>query len=74
MVERVAEDAYGRTLLLRIDRPAPGLASLVVGQRGRVSLEAVLYGDQAAAVAAREQPAWRSFLLAHLATDDAGRS
>jgi uncharacterized protein YndB with AHSA1/START domain len=73
VVERVAEDAYGRTLLLRIDRPAPGLASLVVGQRGRVSLEAALYGDQAAAVAAREQPAWRSFLQARPATG-AGRS
>jgi hypothetical protein len=53
----------GHSLLLRVERPVPGLANVfVLGDGGWVGLEACLYGDRAAAVAARLEPRWRRFM------------
>ena len=62
MVERAGDDAYGRGLLLRLDRPGPGLAELfVLARSGPLGLQARLYGDDRAEVAARQQPAWAAW-------------
>jgi uncharacterized protein YndB with AHSA1/START domain len=47
--------------LLRLDKPAPGVAALgtfTMGGPSMVALNFYLYGDQAAATAAHERPAW----------------
>jgi hypothetical protein len=50
-------------VLLRVDAPAPGLAHvLVAGERGRTTLQAALFGADAAAIAAREQPPWQGWM------------
>jgi uncharacterized protein YndB with AHSA1/START domain len=63
VVERVVDGGADHSLLLRVERPVPGLANVfVLGNGGWVGLEACLYGDGAAAVAARLEPRWRRFL------------
>jgi uncharacterized protein YndB with AHSA1/START domain len=65
VVERAGDDAYGRSLLLRLDRPGPGLAELfVLGRAGPLGLQARLYGDDRAERAAHLQPAWEAWLRA----------
>jgi uncharacterized protein YndB with AHSA1/START domain len=65
VVERAGDDAYGRSLLLRLDRPGPGLAELfVLGQAGPLGLQIRLYGDDRAEVVARQQPAWEAWMRA----------
>lgn len=62
-VERVVDGKWHRGLLLRLEQPAPGLAhALVYGDRGGATVQACLYGDEGAAVAAREQPAWQEWM------------
>lgn len=59
VLEHSTEDPYD--ILLRIDQPAPGVAALGVFNCGGPSMIALgfyLYGDQAAAVAARVTPLW----------------
>jgi uncharacterized protein YndB with AHSA1/START domain len=73
--DRVAADAPGlagvvehvddTTLVLRLDRPAPGIGVVAAGSPGDVvytQLSASLFGDEAEAIAAREQPAWRTWM------------
>jgi hypothetical protein len=51
--------------MLRIDRPAPGIAHLFAMPMGPsvcVPVRFYLFGDQAAAVAAREEPVWQSWI------------
>jgi uncharacterized protein YndB with AHSA1/START domain len=76
VVERVGDDAYGHSLLLRLERPGPGLAELgPVGRDGALGLQARLYGDDRAEIAAAEQPAWAAWLRARFpgaATPGAG--
>jgi len=64
VVERKSEGgAHMRDLLVRIEDPRPGLASVSVFTEQRfVSVQACLYGDDAAAVAEREEPAWRTWM------------
>jgi uncharacterized protein YndB with AHSA1/START domain len=52
-------------ILLRLDRPGPGVAALGTfsfGGQSMVALNLYLYGDQAAATVARETPLWQAWL------------
>jgi uncharacterized protein YndB with AHSA1/START domain len=51
--------------LLRVDRPAPGAVFVTAcpfGEKAFVTVNIYLYGDTAAAVAAREQSAWTAWM------------
>lgn len=66
-VEQVGPDDHPE-LLLRLDAPAPGIAHLfAMPMGGQVYLPVRLYlfGDQPAAVAAREEPAWQAWMARH---------
>lgn len=72
VVEWVIDERRHRGVLLRIDEPAPGLAHvLVYGDAGWATLQACVYGDEAAAIAAREEPAWRDWMETRFASDRA---
>lgn len=50
---------------LLIDKPAPGTALIAlerIGTRNQVSVWSYLYGDEGAAAAARDEPAWQQWL------------
>lgn len=52
-------------LLLRLDEPAPGLALLGAyawGGKTHAAISLYLFGDRAAAVAARDEPLWQSWM------------
>jgi|SRR5262245_24853305 len=54
-----------QTLLLRIDEPAPGIVSAFShtdGKKVYVGMDFLLYGDGAAAAAARVEPQWQAWL------------
>jgi hypothetical protein len=54
--------------VLRIEAPAPGFAMIgafVWNEAAHVSLTLYLYGEGAAAAAAREEPAWRAWMAEH---------
>jgi uncharacterized protein YndB with AHSA1/START domain len=72
-VEQVGEGEYPEELLLRLDEPAPGIAHLFampMGGQVYLSVRFYLYGDQAAAVAAREEPRWQAWMNDHFAAVD----
>jgi uncharacterized protein YndB with AHSA1/START domain len=73
-VEHAAEGRWRRDLLLRLERPAPGLAAVSVwGEVGMVLVQAVLFGDGADVVAAEQEGAWQEWLESQLgATAGAG--
>jgi len=63
-VERIVEGTQPHALL-RIDAPLPGIAAPIVyplDDRVLTSLGIYLYGDDAPAVAAREEPAWQAWM------------
>ena len=63
-VERLVEGTLPHALL-RIDDPLPGIATPIVytmGDQVMTSLGIYLYGDDAPAVAAREDPAWQAWM------------
>ena len=65
IVERVGEEAYPEELLLRLDKPAPGIAHLfamAMGGQVFLSMRIFLYGNQAAAAVARDEPLWQAWL------------
>jgi len=65
VVEWLADGKYHDGLMLRIDRPAPGTALIFVNSwRDSVftNLQVHLFGNEAAAVATREEPAWRAWM------------
>lgn len=65
VVERVGESDYPEELLLRLDRPAPGIAHLfAMPMSGQVFLPMRLffYGDRAREEAARAEPQWQAWL------------
>lgn len=69
VVERIIDDRWHRGMLLRLADPAPGLAFvLVFGDGGWSTIQACVYGDDAAATAAREEPAWREWMEAWSST------
>lgn len=69
VVEYLSECPYDA--LLRVDQPGPGIAALGTvnfGGQTLVALNFYLYGDQAAATAARETPRWESWIQQHFPT------
>lgn len=72
VVETVVDKKWHRGLQLRIEEPAPGLVhALAFGERGWMTLQACLYGEQGAAVAQREEPAWQAWMRERLPAGDA---
>jgi uncharacterized protein YndB with AHSA1/START domain len=70
LVERVGQPEYPEELLLRLDQPAPGLAHLFampMGGQVYLPIRIFLYGDRAAAAAARDEPAWQAWTSEHFA-------
>ncbi len=69
LVERVGEEPYAEELLLRLDKPEPGLAYLFAGSMGGgqvfLSVAFSLFGDRAAAAVARDEPLWRAWMGEH---------
>jgi hypothetical protein len=68
IVENASEGEQKHFMLLRIDKPAPGVLSLGAfpcGGPTMVSIGFFLYGDGAAAVAAREEPLWQAWMSKH---------
>jgi hypothetical protein len=63
-IERVGEGEHPE-LLLRLSEPAPGLLhafAMEMGGQVLVPLRVFLYGDTAASVAERAEPAWQGWL------------
>ena len=63
VVEHVSEDPVG--VLLRLDTPGPGIATLFTiefGDMVMVAVSAYLYGDDGAQVVARETPLWQAWM------------
>ena len=74
VVEPLAEIPHGRRLLLRLDEPTSGAALLGVYNCGGVAMGSVnvyFYGDEAAQVVERDEPAWRAWMEAKFPTADA---
>jgi uncharacterized protein YndB with AHSA1/START domain len=64
VVECVGAPEYPE-LLVRLDTPAPGIAhffAMSMGGNTCVPVRLYLYGDQAPAVAAREEPVWQAWI------------
>jgi hypothetical protein len=64
VVERTGPQDHPE-LVIRLDRPAPGFAhlfALPMGGMTFLSVRFFLFGDNAASVAKREEPVWRSWL------------
>lgn len=62
-VEVVTEGKWQRHQLLRVSEPAPGLASVGIwGEAGMTTVQLCLYGEEGAAVAARERPGWEAWM------------
>jgi len=64
VVERVGAPEYPE-LLLRLEAPAPGIAhffAMPMGGTTCVPVRLYLYGNQAAAVATREEPLWNAWI------------
>jgi uncharacterized protein YndB with AHSA1/START domain len=65
LVEAGDSAGHGHQFLLRLDEPTPGLAHLFAMPMGAMVCLVVrfyLYGDQAAAVARRDEPVWQAWL------------
>ena len=63
VVEDVNQSPPGA--LLRLDQPGPGIAALFtmdLGETVMAALSFYLYGDQAAAIVARETPRWQAWI------------
>jgi hypothetical protein len=75
VIERVGEDPYPEELLLRLDEPTPGIAHLFamdMGGQVYLSIRLYLYGDQAAAVVARDEPLWQAWMNKAFPSDGKG--
>jgi uncharacterized protein YndB with AHSA1/START domain len=65
LVEDVSEAPGHHTMILRLEQPAPGVASLgafACGGPVMVAMTFYLYGDRAAAAAAQHDPAWQKWM------------
>jgi hypothetical protein len=66
VAEYVSQSPYD--ILLRIDKPGPGVAAVGAFNCGgpiMVALNFYLYGDQAAGTVAREAPLWQAWFQEH---------
>jgi len=64
-VEGVSEKDHMRNVLMRLDAPTPGVASLgafTYGGTIQVILSLYLYGDRSAAAVTRDQPLWQKWM------------
>lgn len=65
VVERIDEGKEAHELLLRLDEPVPGIVLLGAytwGGKAHAAISFYLYGDEAAAVAARDEPLWHAWM------------
>jgi len=65
LVEHVGPPEYPEELLLQLDEPAPGIAhlfALPMGGQIYMPIRVYLYGAQAPAVVARDEPLWQSWI------------
>jgi uncharacterized protein YndB with AHSA1/START domain len=65
VVERIGATAHSSELMLRLDRPGPGIAligSYVWGGVVNVAVSLYFYGDEAPALAAREAEIWQRWI------------
>ena len=74
-VEHIIDSATHPTVVVRLDEPAAGIATLGAfscgGPAAMVLVGFYLYGNEAKAVAEREEPAWRSWLGEKFASESA---
>jgi len=69
VAEYVSQSPYD--VLLRVDKPGPGVAALgafSMGGQSMVALGFYLYGDQAAGTVAHETPLWEAWIQKHFPT------
>lgn len=65
VIEKVGVETHPNIFVVRMDEPAPGIVSMfamTMGGAVMVLMDVFMYGDEAAAVAAREEPVWRSWM------------
>ena len=66
LVEHVKQAGHSpQNVLLRLDKPGPGVAALGAvnfGGQSMITLSVYLYGDQAAGTVARETPLWQAWI------------
>ena len=65
VVARIHQDVNARELTMRIDEPAPGIASVgacAMGDQARAMASVYFFGPDAEATAAAEQPKWTAWL------------
>ncbi|MGE0129498.1 MAG: SRPBCC domain-containing protein [Blastocatellales bacterium] len=65
LVEWAGPPEYPEELLLRLNEPIPGLAhffAMAMGGQICVAARVYLYGDQASAAVARDEPLWQSWM------------
>lgn len=67
VIKHISKGTGFREALLRIDAPGPGLAHLLmVGEDNWTVVQACLYGDSGKSTAARNEPAWQTWLETEL--------
>lgn len=67
-VEWSGQPAWGEEVVLALDEPAPGTAHLYampMGDKISLSMRFYLYGEKAAAAAARAEPPWQAWMSEH---------
>jgi uncharacterized protein YndB with AHSA1/START domain len=75
LVERVGQDPFPEELLLRLDEPTSGIAHLFAMEMGGqvyLSIRLYLYGDQASAAVARDEPSWQAWMNKSFPSDGKG--
>ncbi|MCY1058240.1 SRPBCC domain-containing protein [Nannocystis sp. SCPEA4] len=76
-VERVQQGAKTCEVMLRLDRPAPGIAEIgtyTYAGKARFAVSFFLYGDRAAEAAAEIEPQWRAWMARRFPDADATQS
>jgi uncharacterized protein YndB with AHSA1/START domain len=64
-VERTGAGGHPQAVLLRLDEPAPGIASMfahAMGGQVHLIMDFYLYGERAAAAAGRDEPLWHAWI------------
>ncbi len=72
LVERVGEEAYPEELLVRLDKPGPGISHLFAMEMGGqvlLSIRLFLYGNQGQAAAGQVEPQWQAWVSQNFPPD-----
>lgn len=72
IVQRVSANPRHREVMLRLGQPAPGVALIgthVWQEKVRVAISLYFYGEDAEAVAARQEPVWQAWIAEHFSPD-----